>query len=158
MPHYFAPAAGLLYLLLLQSMRHLRLWKWKGRYLGAELVRLIPVLCVAMVILRLAAVATHSQIEPAWPRGNWKRVRIIDRLKREPGKQLVIVSYGPQHHVDDEFVYNRADIDSADIVWARDMGCHQNKELIQYYRDRAVWLLQPDSAAPGLAPYGCAER
>jgi hypothetical protein len=158
MPHYFAPAAGLLYLLLLQSMRHLRLWKWKDRHVGAELVRLIPVICVALVVLRLAAVAAHAQIEPAWPRGNWERVRIIDRLKREPGKQLVIVSYGPQHHVDDEFVYNRADIDSADIVWARDMGCHDNEELINYYRDRAIWLLQPDLAAPRLAPYSCAER
>jgi hypothetical protein len=158
MPHYFAPAAGLLYLLLLQSMRHLRLWKWNGRYVGAELVRLIPVICVAMIVLRLAAVAAHAQIEPAWPRGNWERVRIIERLKREPGRKLVIVSYGPRHTVDDEFVYNRADIDAADIVWARDMGCHNNQELIDYYRDRAIWLLQPDLASPGLAPYSCGER
>jgi hypothetical protein len=60
--------------------------------------------------------------------------------------------------VDDEFVYNRADIDAADIVWARDMGCHNNQELIDYYRDRAIWLLQPDLASPGLAPYSCGER
>jgi hypothetical protein len=158
MPHYFAPAAGLLYLLLLQSMRHLRLWMWKGRYVGAELVRLIPVICIAMIVLRLAAVTAHAQIEPAWPRGNWERVRVIARLQREPGKKLVIVSYGPRHTADDEFVYNRADIDAADIVWARDMGCHNNKELINYYRERAIWLLQPDLAAPGLAPYSCGER
>jgi len=45
-----------------------------------------------------------------------------------------------------EWVYNRADIDNAKIVWARDMGPTDNAELIRYFKDRSVWLLQPDES------------
>ncbi len=31
MPHYLAPATGLLYVVVMQGMRHLRLWRWHGR-------------------------------------------------------------------------------------------------------------------------------
>jgi hypothetical protein len=152
LPHYFAPATGLLYLILLQGMRHLRLWKRRG-HTGMKLVRMIPVVCVAMISLRLVAVLAHGQIEPAWPRGNWTRVRVIERLSRESGRQLVLVSYGLGHTVDDEYVYNAADIDSAKIVWARDMGREQNQELIDYFHDRHVWILEPDHSSPLLISY-----
>jgi len=45
-----------------------------------------------------------------------------------------------------EWVYNQADIDNAKIVWARDMGPTDNVELIRYFKDRSVWLLQPDDS------------
>jgi hypothetical protein len=47
-----------------------------------------------------------------------------------------------------EWVYNRAHIDDAKVVWAQDMG-EQNAELIRYFRGRRVWLLDPDT--PGMA-------
>jgi hypothetical protein len=142
-----------MYLILLEAMRHLRLWKRKGQQTGMKLVRMIPVVCVAMIVLRLVAVQGHAQIEPDWPRGNWTRVRVMERLSRLPGRQLVLVSYGPGHTVDDEYVYNDADIDSAKIVWARDMGPEQNQELIDYFHDRQVWILEPDHSSPLLVSY-----
>jgi hypothetical protein len=153
LPHYFAPATGLLYLILLQGMRHLQLWKRRGQQTGMKLVRMIPVVCVAMIILRLVAVGEHAQIEPDWPRGNWTRVRVMERLSRLSGRQLVLVSYGIGHTVDDEYVYNGADIDSAKIVWARDMGPEQNQELVDYFHDRQVWILEPDHSSPLLTSY-----
>ncbi len=39
-----------------------------------------------------------------------------------PSKQLVIVSYSPDHHPADEWVYNESDIENAKVIWARDMG------------------------------------
>jgi len=153
LPHYFAPATGLLYLILVQGMRHLRLWKRRGQQTGMKLVRMIPVVCVAMIILRLVAVGEHAQIEPDWPRGNWTRVRVMERLSRLSGGQLVLVSYGLGHTVDDEYVYNGADIDSAKIVWARDMGPEQNQELVDYFHDRQVWILEPDHSSPLLISY-----
>jgi hypothetical protein len=65
----------------------------------------------------------------------------------------VIVRYTPTHDIHNELVYNRADIDHAQIVWARDMGYAKNRELIDYYPDRKVWLLQPDLSPLSLAPY-----
>jgi hypothetical protein len=53
----------------------------------------------------------------------------------------------------EEWVYNHADIDGSAVIWARDMGDARNRELLDYYRDRKVWLLEPDRPAPALDPY-----
>ena len=152
MPHYVAPAAGLIYLLLLQCMRHLRLWCWRGRPVGVALVRAIPTIACAMVLLRVGAVVAHAQIEPAWPRGNLDRVAITRQLEATPGRHLVIVSYGPHHDVDWEWVYNAADIDGARIVWARAMSPEEDQELLQYFHDRKVWHLNGDQSPTRLEP------
>ena len=57
-PHYLAAATGLLYLALMQCMRHLRLWSWRCRPFGAAIVRAIPAICCALIVLRVAAVAS----------------------------------------------------------------------------------------------------
>jgi hypothetical protein len=71
---------------------------------------------------------------------------------------LVIVRYSPQHSPHIEYVFNRANIDSSQIVWARDMGEAKNKELLDYYPDRRVWLLQPDAPPLSLIPYSSAPQ
>lgn len=150
MPHYVAPATGLIYLLLLQCMRHLRLWRWRGQQTGIALVRAIPAIACAMLLLRVGAAAAHTQIEPAWPRGNLDRVAITRQLEATPGRHLVLVSYGPHHDVDWEWVYNRADIDGAKVVWAREMDARDNQELLNYFHDRQVWRLNVDQSPPRL--------
>ena len=73
-----------------------------------------------------------------------------------PGRHLVIVryqpAYGVQHDVDHEWVYNAADIEHAPIIWARDLGPSANRELLEHFPDRHVWLLQPDDSPPVLQP------
>ncbi len=152
LPHYVAPATGLIYLVLLQCMRHLRLWCWRGRPIGLDLVRAIPTIACAMVLLRVGAAAAHAQVEPAWPRGNLDRVAITRQLEGTPGRHLVIVSYSPHHDVDWEWVYNAADIDNAKIVWAREMGDQEDQELLRYFHDRKVWHLNGDQSPARLEP------
>ena len=48
--------------------------------------------------------------------------------------------------------YNAADIEAAKVVWARDMGPDGNRELTDYFRDRRVWLVEPDRSPPALSP------
>ena len=152
-PHYLAAATGLLYLVLMQCMRHLRLWRWHGRPYGAALVRAIPIICCAMIVLRVVAVATGTRIEPVWPRGNLERAAILHKLENSPGKHLVIVSYAPDHYLDMEWVYNAADIDGARVVWARDMDLRNNAELLQYFHGRQAWSLDADQSPPTLKPW-----
>jgi hypothetical protein len=152
MPHYVAPATGLIYLVLLQCMRHLRLWRWHGRPIGVALVRAIPIIACGMVLLRVGAVVAHAQIEPGWPRGNLDRLAITHQLEATPGSHLVIVRYGPHHDVDWEWVYNAADIDHARIVWARAMSPQEDQELLQYFSNRTVWHLDGDQSPPRLEP------
>jgi hypothetical protein len=153
MPHYVAPATGLIYIVLIQCMRHLRFWQWLGQPIGLALIRVIPMIAIAMVALRISAAAAHVPIEPAWPRGNLDRAALLRELQHSPGEHLVIVRYGPHHDVDWEWVYNAADIDHAKVVWARDMGDEKNQELLRYFSARKVWLLNGDDSPPRPSPY-----
>jgi hypothetical protein len=157
MPHYVAPVTGLIYIVLLQCMRHMRFFQWRGRPIGVALLRVIPLIAIAMVVLRVSAAAFHVQIEPAWPRGNLDRAAIVRELQHSAGEHLVIVRYGPRHDVDWEWVYNDSDIDHAKVVWARDMGNLKNQELLRYFAGRKVWLLNGDDSPPRLSPYPSGE-
>jgi hypothetical protein len=101
----------------------------------------------------VTAIQAHATIEEPWPRGNIPRAQLLHRLENTPGEHLIIVRYAPSHLPDPEWVYNRADIDAAKVVWARDMGEENNRELLQYFKNRTVWMLEPDESPPRLTPY-----
>jgi hypothetical protein len=52
-----------------------------------------------------------------------------------------------------EWVYNRASIDQAKVVWARELDAGRTGALLDYFRSRRVWLIEPDSPEPVLKPY-----
>jgi hypothetical protein len=153
LPHYFAPATALLYLVMVQCLRHLRTWRRRSSQLGKALVGLIPFVACALILVRVTAAATHAPIEPAWPRGNLQRPRVLHELEQIPGQHLVLVQYGSEHDVDWEWVWNGADIDHSKVVWARDMGREKNRELLEYFKSRQVWRLNGDDANPEPNPY-----
>jgi hypothetical protein len=148
-PHYFSPATAALYILLTQGLRHLHA---RGGF-QREVSRAVPVVACAMIILRVAAAATHTPIEPGWPRGDLERAAILRQLIEMPGPQLVFVRYGSIHDIDREWVWNRASIDDAKVVWARDEGDDENQELLRYYRNRQAWSVNADAFPPKLELY-----
>jgi hypothetical protein len=150
--HYIAPIVPVIVALLVQCMRHMRLYRWDGRPIGLFLVRAIVVMCVLLVPVQvriLASAPRPGTLEAIGP----NRAAIETRLNALPEPQLLLVRYGPNHDTLMDWVYNGADPDHAKIVWARDMGAQQNKELLRYYGDRRVWLLDGDAISPQLAPY-----
>jgi len=153
LPHYFSPATGALYILLVQGLRLLNLW-WRRAGFGTAVVRAIPVLACAMILLRVTAVVTHARIEPAWPRGDLQRAAVLRDLHQLPGDHLVLVRYSLQHNPHREWVWNDAEIDAAKVVWARDMGESGNNDLLQYFKNRHVWQINPDDPSPKLETYG----
>ena len=158
-PHYVAPFTCALYAILLQAMRHLRLWRPGNRPLGLSLVRVIPVVCLMLVGLRLCSEPLHLSI-PRWPT-MWygtapfglPRAHILTELEGHPGPQLAIVRYAPDHRPFDDWVYNAADIDRSKVVWARELETRNSLELLRYFRDRRAWLVEPDSNPPRISPY-----
>jgi hypothetical protein len=80
------------------------------------------------------------------------RIAINRQLAALAGKQLVFVRYYLPHDFR-EWVHNAADIDAAQIVWARDLGPEENEKLRRYYTDRTVWVLEPDLRPLRLTPY-----
>ena len=147
-PHYVAPITGLVFVLVLQAMRHLRLWRWRGRPTGRFIVWAIPVVCVGSLVLSFA-----QQLQTDSYGWRFQRKRILTQLQAEGGRHLVIVRYGSQHYPNREWVYNEANIDGAKVVWAREMDTAQNRKLLEYFADRRVWLLEPDAQEPYVVPY-----
>jgi hypothetical protein len=152
-PHYFSPATGAFYILLVQGLRHVRLWRRHTGNTGLAVVRAVFLVACAMIVLRVMAAATHTHIEPDWPRGNLERAAVQNELRRLRGDQLVFVRYGNHHDVDREWVWNKASIDTAKVVWARDMGESQNQELFNYFPYRRTWSIDGDDPHPKLEPY-----
>lgn len=69
---------------------------------------------------------------------------IEEKLRRAGGQHVVFVRYSPSHNVHDEWVYNSPDIDAQPVIWARDRG-KANQELMDYYRGRTFWVVDPDA-------------
>jgi hypothetical protein len=151
--HYYAPATALLLLIGVQCLRHLQHWRWHGRPLGVALARGIPLAYCAILMVRLISIQLHLKTELPWPPGKLERARIQHALEHSPTPQLVFVRYGVHHVLDSEWVYNRANIDGSKLVWARDMGDEKNQELLQYFKNRQAWMLDPDNSPPSLSPY-----
>jgi hypothetical protein len=59
---------------------------------------------------------------------------------------------GPSTRETFEWVYNRANIDNAEIVWARELAPQQNRKLLDYFTGRHVWLLKVNNGLK-LIPY-----
>jgi hypothetical protein len=164
LPHYMAAFTAAFYAIGLQAMRHLRLWSPEGQPVGMTMVRLTVMVCLGMVGFRLFAVPLHLMLAE-WPASKWnfswygpgqfgtERAHIETGLEQRAGKQLVIVRYSPDHNPFDEWVYNAADIHDSKVIWARGMDTANDLELIHYYNDRKVWLVQPDLQPAGISPY-----
>ena len=161
-PHYAAPITALNFALVIQAMRHLRVWKWQGRPSGLSLARAIPVICAAVLATRLVALGLHLPLGEAGPWWNrlpasargMERARVQAELQRQAGEHLVIVRYAPDHDpMAVEWVYNAADIDAAKVVWAREMDPAENARLIAHFQGRHVWLVEPDKKPAQLQPY-----
>lgn len=147
-PHYAAPAVGLLTILCLQSLRVLRGWKWRGRAVGRGLTRQLLIIYVLSFFVCVVQISHPGKVFPISPRDP-----IAARLNRLPGRHLVVVRYAPTHDGNTELVYNRADIDAAKIVWAREMDGPHNRQLLSYFHNRHAWLLEADAEPPRLTPY-----
>jgi hypothetical protein len=160
-PHYIAPFTAAFYAIGLQAMRHLRVWKPKDQPVGTALVRLAVTVCFVLGVLRVCAEPLHVTIRKSDTTQIWygtgefgtARAQVESELERLPGRQIVLVRYSPTHDPMDEWVYNSPDIDNSKVIWAREMDGANNLELIRYYKDRKVWLVQPDLQPAGLSPY-----
>jgi hypothetical protein len=145
--HYFAPATGLVLLLVVLGVQYLRVKA------GALVLMVFAVLFFGGAAIHASRLTPDEHPHPLFAE---HRLSVIHRLESgggRGGRHVVIVRYAPDHDPLDDWVFNHANIDGSAIVWARDMGAARNRELLDYYRDRQVWLLEPDAREPALVPY-----
>jgi hypothetical protein len=161
-PHYMGPSTAILLALIMLAMRHLQLWRWRGKPSGLFLARAVPVICFVLFVLRAAAGPFKSDVfhSPAWyQRGptSFGRAALLRKLQQLEGKQLVIVRYKPGRDPFEEWVYNEADIDAAKVVWAREISSADDMQLITYFKGHRIWLLEPDEKPARLSEYPVGE-
>jgi hypothetical protein len=150
-PHYAAPLTCVIFLLLVEAIRHLRAMSFGGRPLGLALSWAVFFLLAADVGF---SVRRHRCDPLAWTcQGDPSRAAIADKLSRTPGMHIVMVRYGDDHNIHDEWVYNGAEIDEAKVLWARELDAAQNARLFAYFKDRQIWLVEPDADNTELMPY-----
>jgi MFS family permease len=147
-PHYFAPMTCVIYAIVIQGLRHLRQWRRNGTELGRALVPMVGIACLAICIFNIRAEYLAVPRNPATYPWHWQRAEILEGIERAGGQHLVFVRYRSGHDPIHEWVYNRADVDAAKVIWAQDMG-DRNQELIGYFNGRRAWLLDPSE--PGMA-------
>ncbi len=153
-PHYAAPATALLFLILAQCGRRLAVLKLFRFRVGRVAALAIPVSMAVALLASISWTDAQAAKEHSFYHGIPERAALTKELRARPGKHLVIVTYAPTHDIESEWVYNGADIDGADIVWARDMGAEKNRALLGYFRGRAIWRITvDDKTAPTPTPY-----
>jgi hypothetical protein len=144
-PHYTAPVAGIVYLVVVQSFRcvaSLEIGAWRiGR-------RLAPAwLTAALLSPSLSLLPQLHKTDVPW---STMRADVERDLHNREGSHLLVVRYGRHHRVHDEWVYNEADIEAARIIWAREMGQAGLDRLIEHFQDRTIWILEEDGGVPEL--------
>lgn len=149
--HYTAPMVGVLVALMLGTARRLQVWRCRGRESGRFVVRMLPI--VVAISFAFSVVQNEWSFSDSAESLAHERPRILRQLEAEGGKHLVVVRYAPSHVAHYEWVYNEADIDGANVVWAREMDAEHNKQLLEYFGDRKQWILEPDVSPFRLAPY-----
>ena len=143
-PHYVAPLVVTVFALIVEGLRYLRAWKVRSYPLGIALSRAF-VICA--IVLTPFQPWGYQEVEVT------SRARVAKELAADPGKQLVIVRYSPQHDPHAEWVYNRAKIDDAKIVWAREIPGVSLSPLLNYFHGYHVWIVDADTPMPSARPY-----
>jgi hypothetical protein len=123
----------------------MRAVRWRGKPVGAALCRWWVVICLAScsALVIGAGLAPELVSQEDTPRS-----QIEQMLERRGGKHLVLVRYTEAHDYHEPWIYNAADIDRSPVVWAREADPTRRGELLRYYSDREVWLVNADEEEP----------
>jgi hypothetical protein len=143
--HYYAPAMVAVYLFIVEGLRFL--WDAEGR--GGQAFAIAVLLTVALTSLMRSNGSTAPE-RYHFPDG---RKQVAERLKNEPGRQLVLVTYDlEKHYPGDELVHNSADFASQKILWARSKGTERDRDLCRAYSDRSFWRVTSDDLNVSIKP------
>lgn len=133
---YLAPVYPLFFLLVIQSIRHMRIVVRRRAFLRVAFA--------GSLMLGWGTLLHDGAIAHAGPpvRSEWTRERaeLVDPLEQDAERHLVLVRPAPGEPFQRQWVYNPAEIDAAKVVWAYDERIPLTP-LLQYFEDRRHWLL-----------------
>jgi hypothetical protein len=139
--HYLAPIVPLWILFVVYAIRAMA--RVKLPTLRWRPPRLLPATVAIGLIIGSTVYSIHTNVLTATllrEKTNGRQT-VIDATRRVPGQHIIFVFYtlGPQDHY--EWVYNGAELDEQDVIWAHMREPEQDMELVNHYPDRSVWML-----------------
>ena len=162
--HYLAAVTCLFLLISVAGLETIAMLHIRDTPVGTQITQVIVLLCVAQFcfwyslhLLEGFSIDLSPLQYETWDTINHtnpeRRLAVAKQIDQTPGRLLIFVRYAPHHIFQEEWVWNRADIDGSRVVLARDLGPTEDEQLIRYYPGRQVLLLEPDTLAPRLTPY-----
>jgi hypothetical protein len=61
--------------------------------------------------------------------------------------------YSPEHNSTREWVFNGADLENTKVLWSREIDPQSDRQVIEHYGGRSVWVVEADLPNPEPAPY-----
>ena len=138
-PHYAAPVTPLLVIILTAGLRRAAQWRIAS---SVFLIGWVASFAVSVWVLKFSQTGAGNAVQAA------HRARMQQELAASGQKHLVVVRRSPALDLHFEYVANNADIDAAPVVWAHEMN--DNRRLVNYYKDRTIWLLDTSVEPPRL--------
>lgn len=153
MPHYLAPAIPALLILVAAGAE--RVWSWHSRARLAVPIMTAASLVAALIRLAVPLEGQRLIVEPSyWANQRDDLARHLDTLS---GGHVVFVRYAPTYQARHEWVQNRANRDTAHVLWVHDLGEHANAELLGVATGRRAWMVEVEDPTreikPVLRPY-----
>ncbi len=135
--HYLAPATVVVYLFAVEGLHYL--WDQRGSWERAFVVAV----GLTVMVVSLTAQTGSAAMFTKYAVPDVQQLAAL-RLKNEPGKHLVLLTYLDGHNPENELAQNLADFSSEKILWARSKGTGNDVDLCQAYPDRDFWSLKTD--------------
>jgi hypothetical protein len=150
-PHYAAPLTTAIFFLIVQTLRHINLWTYRGRRIGVSLVRATVLFSVIMTgvyvvnAIRFPLLSSYVATAGVWAGpGNPTRASVVKKLQALPGNHLVIVRHETGTVAQNDWVYNLSDLSNGKVVWAREILEVDNDQLLKAFPGYWVWILEPE--------------
>ncbi len=143
-PHYLSPILPWIVVLAVIGLRRVfRVFVRSGIGSRSQPQRFVmAILAVQSCLLVINAIQLGTEPNRRWAK---RRATIESNLQSQDGLHLVLVRYGDLHNVHQEWVYNRADLGSAKVLWARGEREDWNTLLKRAYgHNHTIWSLDAD--------------
>ena len=111
------------------SLNEMRAWRCGLRQTGRWLVPGLVLLFCRQGYRGFSDTEKFEETKWQFKRAAWQA-----RLESDGKKHLVLIRYESGHNFHEAWVWNRADIDRAPVVWAADLGERKNQELMDYFK------------------------
>ena len=148
--HYAAPFAGLLAMLIVVGWRTLL----AGSLLPPRPARAALAALAVFAVLSAASALRSSLQPPGTHYLNHFRHVMQQYLDQDIDQHLIFVTHPRElQEIDPTWIYNRANVDEAKVVWAADFGDGENQKLLGYYPARTAWRLDVADRTLTLQPY-----